>query len=266
MQPSILASLLAVSILTACSAADSETEKSSSNDVIASADPCEGLTTSDVSEPVRSFMAEHEMIGGSDEQDLPDLGISMRWEAVSLVPAANHCLVVMNVVTRLSYEGEPSTSAESVANDVLVIGKDGPDLKVSKFEDAIQVPEKVRAIVGTFASGRDGASRYFAELTGPSAVDALKSVMAKRPYSGFSGVAVKGTKAAFDSTPGRNWQIVEAEFSLRRGHTGEALDIYAYQLDAAFEDYFDHGVQRETALGSGVQVSPWDCRIDEILE
>src|SRR5690606_32989346 len=93
------------------------------------------------------------MIGESDEQDLPDLGISMRWEAVSLVPAESHCLVARNVVTHLSYEGEPGTSAESVANDVLVVAKDGPNLGVSRFEDAIHVPEKIRAAIGTRSSG-----------------------------------------------------------------------------------------------------------------
>lgn len=251
----------------AAPAADGDTPSANESDVTsAAADPCKGLTLEALAADARTFMLKEKLAVATDEQDFPALGMSMKWKPVALVTAKeakDKCLVAMNVVTTTD-DGDDD---ESSTNEVIAVARTPQGLVFSKFEDAVRVPPSLRAIIGEPSIDKKGwdDSDFYAEFRGDSAVAIMKDVLTKRAYYGFSGVAVKGKKLDYDKTPGRNWQITNAEFSIRRGMTAEVLDMYAKQLDGDFDGYFSGGMHTETPLGTGVNVAPWNCAVKEIL-
>ncbi|MCC6277936.1 MAG: hypothetical protein IT289_08490 [Oligoflexia bacterium] len=199
-------------------------------------------------------MKSQGLIKESEEVDLPELGISTKWSATALVHKGKIDLLVMKLVTTLK-DGKTEESSEF---EVLAVTKENRKHKIKSFESVIQIPQKIIAKVGGLPDGPGNVSYYYVELSGESVIAALKSVMTGTPYAGFLGIVVPGPKAKYDPTPNRTWRIVDATFDLRRGSTGEGLDIQAYQLDEDFHGYFSGAVPTKSSTGlDGVQVGPW---------
>jgi hypothetical protein len=72
----------------------------------------------------------------------------------------------------------------------------------------------------------------------------------------------RGSKASFDPTiVGREWKIVGAEYSLRRGASAEVLDLMAWQLDgldgSGSSEVYWQGCDRPNGLIGKCNIAPW---------
>lgn len=174
----------------------------------------------------RTYMQQNNLIRNGEEMDFPALGIpSLSWQMVKATLHNNTCLVVMSV----GMQGEPSSFGGMY--EVLVAEpKSSNSIRFAPFRERMSIPSKIIAKIGR-SGDAENLSFYYVELSGYSVEDALKSHFSKTPYAGFSGIAVLGKKAAFDPTPARNWKVTEGKYNLRRGMTGEGMDVQAYQLD-----------------------------------
>lgn len=188
---------------------------------------CEALASPEFGEAARSYMRENGLIGEGSEADLPDIKVFIRWHLHKVVGHKAGCLVVMTLVANTDLQNPEAHSAYEV------VGYDRKSKRFLPFESMVKVPKKIVARIGDRPDLDRKFGYYYVELSGPSVADALKSVVTNTLYSGFSGVAVLGEKAAFDPTPKRNWKIVDGTYSLRRGMTGEGMDIQSFQLDGS---------------------------------
>jgi hypothetical protein len=223
-----------------------------------------------VNKAAREFGFKSGLISKADEA-IREFFPVQKWTLVKAVPEGNGCALVMDLCMALTPKDEPICSG--AAYEVLAL-KAG---KVVKFQDAFTVPFTLRAGIGLiqpdFHPGPEDQSPpvqgselptdlYYVELSGDSALDAMKSIVSKTPYGGFSGTIsaknrhrVNGKvdgdpdgKWDFDPTPERTWKIVEPKYSLRRGNSAEILDVRPIQLDDDFHAYYS---------GSGGNVAPW---------
>ncbi len=206
----------------------------------------------------RDFMKKNKLILAEDEQSFPELGVQVKWELIRLETASlGNCLAVMSLCTKVNGARECTT-----AHDVLGLVPT-PSPKIVPFANVVSLPKSAIARIGLEGGLRHPdlgkVTDFYALLKGASMVDAYKSLVAKVPYFGFSGVAVLGKKASFDPTPKRNWQLEKADYSLRRGTTAEVLDIQAFQFDGMNGDanaYWTGCNQPNNKFGK-CDVAPW---------
>lgn len=215
---------------------------------------CKALPIASTEDLAKSYMKQHGLILEGDELNFPDMGIKTQWKLVKIEPIKNGCLVVMAVCGLTEKAGASCEGLDPI--EVLGVRLEKSSPVFVKFEDLYEVSEKVIAKIGH--PDVDDPSYYYAELTGKSAVNATKSMIAKIPYYGFSGIAVLGNKASFDPTLNRNWKIVNASFDLRRGLTAEVLDVQAYQFDGDDAEVYWRGCLKSEENQHGTcLVAPW---------
>lgn len=172
-----------------------------------------------------AWMKSNRLIRDGEESQFPALGLKTQWMLLKVVPSqGSSCLVVMGLCELLGTSPECTNAGAYEVLRLLM-----PSKRLVAFEDTVTLPKTLVARIGTL--DMNDPSYYFVEFTGDSVVAALKSVQTKTPYYGFSGTAVRGKKAAFDPTPGRDWKIVNGRYDLRRGMTGEGFDVQAFQFD-----------------------------------
>ncbi len=210
---------------------------------------------------VRKFLEKNELIPAGSEFSYPEIGISTKFEIDEVREFEGKRLIIVKSFNRIKTPGETDQIQKSQEFEVIV---QKPDCNLSKFEDVFRIPRVLdvkightnyEEIVRTFPM----YSFYYATLTERSSIiDAMKSVFSGIRYFGFSGYVVKSQPLSFDKTPNRSWSVVDAKFSLRRGMSGEAGDIQAYQLDGDFEGYFAGAIIKRTSIGAdGAWIAPW---------
>ncbi|MGZ3695718.1 MAG: hypothetical protein ACXWQO_16585 [Bdellovibrionota bacterium] len=209
---------------------------------------CEQKFNEDTNQLARAYMKENKLIRKGDERLIAEASVKTRWELMKVVPAENGCLAAMAVCKVDVNEGK---SCYGTSYEVLGIT---PDDKIVPFEQLVNVPRKIIAKIGSNTGGlSEEPGYYYVALRGKDAIDAVKSLAADFPYPGFSGIALRGKKASFDPTHDRKWQITEARYRLRRGDSGDALDIQSFQLDGwetvGADVYWDNCVQPENEYG-----------------
>jgi len=210
----------------------------------------------------RSYMKNNGLIHEGDEQSYPELGVDIRWSLLKLTQTPEGCFLIMAVCTVVGENKECPPNMYEVMG--LVSDRNGAD-RIVPFEQLYPVPRLLIAKIGFNSSIHTESpepSFYYALLSGNDAVDASKSLVTGTPYAGFSGVAVRGSKAAFDPSLNRDWQITQAHYSLRRGPTAEVLDVQAFQLDglvdsSGAEGYWKGCEQPGQTYGS-CEVAPWN--------
>lgn len=199
------------------------------------------------------FMARNGMIRENEEKDRPRYKISSKWKLTDRVRDQGHELLIMQIVDRVEEKEQRRFEFE-----VLVLIDNQGQKTIARFEDVYVLPQSVIVKIGHAEPTSGDTSFYYVELAGPSLIAALKSAHSGYRYHGFMGTIIPGGKADFDPTPGRTWRVVDATFDLRRGSTGETLDIQAYQFDADFEGYFSGAIPKRASSGvAGVSVGPW---------
>lgn len=219
--------------------------------------------TEQVHQEVRSFMLKNDLILPTDELSLPELGISLKWTIFKVVPAKSDCLVVMAVCTYLE-DGSKDCPAGSPFEVLTIVSdkKESVGFRVVPFEETIDLPKKAVATIGAPLETHSAElSYYYVMLSGKDLVDAYKSFLSKTSYAGFSGVVQRGQKASYDPTVNRDWEVIEAKFSLRRGDTAESLDIQAFQLDGLDSEgaqaYWDGCIKPNAQQKMQCLVAPW---------
>jgi hypothetical protein len=220
---------------------------------------CQTLQTSQTNSKIRTFMRQNGMIKDGDEVNFPDLGVQVRWELKKLLAEGNNCLAVMSLCSKTGTQKDCDQAIEVVA----LKSAGGTGYSVKKFETVVSTPASLIAQIGHHPDETEtDLSFYYVKLSGVDAISANKSWRTGTPYYGFSGTAVRGQKAAYDPTtnPGRNWQIQNGKFDLRRGMTAEVLDVQAYQLDgldASGAEGYWQGCQRPNEIVGKCDVAPW---------
>jgi hypothetical protein len=218
---------------------------------------CENLKTSQTNSKIRAFMHQKSLIKDGEEMTFPDLGIQVRWELSKLLPEGANCLAVMSLCSKAGDEKNCDQAIEVVA----LKASGQSSYSIETFETIVVTPSVLVARIGSHPnSNAMDQSYYYAKLTGADAIAANKSWKTHTPYYGFFGVAIRGQKADFDPTPGRDWQIKNAKFDLHRGLTAEILDIQAFQLDGldgSGADGYWHGCQQPNNTVGECQVAPW---------
>ncbi|RYZ67129.1 MAG: hypothetical protein EOP09_11565 [Proteobacteria bacterium] len=217
----------------------------------------------------REFMEKNSLIMDGEELNFPDIGVSISWKLSKVVTDQNACLVVMALCGADS-GGASCTEPTSIEVLALLPGANSAQDKIASFTTLHPAPARIVAAIGEQGAVR-GYSPYFVELKGASVVAALKSAYARAPYAGFSGTLVRGSKASFDPTPGRDWKVIQGQYDLRRGTTAEVLDMEAFQFDGldpggSAEGYWTGCQKPERAQGAECLVAPWNAAfIDHIL-
>lgn len=241
--------------------------------IIASLLPSAWVVASDCNvqpdeETILRFAFDHQVISKSDETD--NFGVLTKWRVAKSKSAAEGCVHVLELCIEM--DGQKFCEAEGPFD--AVASKNG---NLLKFEDLVAVPDRLNVAFGVQSYSRVDTNTgmscrttalpedlYYAEITGASVLEVMKSVHGQIPYSGFwanlsatnvttdptTGITT-GTpdgKLPFDPTAGRTWKVKEAGFSLRRGMTPEIHDVRAIHLDENFQAYFS---------GSGQKVAPW---------
>ncbi len=201
----------------------------------------------------RAFAASCELTPSLQKkahQAMLDLGLTgvddenrfVTWQltrTVALPLDPSKCLLVMNNCGRFNMDDVPDC-ASSAIREVLAMDSSG---KIGRFESVVHVPAKIRVGIA-----QQLGKSFYAELDGASAIDAWKAILSQTPYWGINGYPANNGKLSFDPTPGRTWKLEKVTYSLRRGLTGEALDVYAHEFDDDFEG---------TNRGCGGQVASW---------
>lgn len=220
---------------------------------------CNRMTSRELEEPARAHLQKERLIRPGDEFELAELQIRSRWSFLKTVFSEKHCFVVMALCTTTKQVTECGDAPFEVFGIVRPRGDSERTQVFVPFTELRPVPKTVVAKIGS----KDGPdlSYYYVPLQGDSAVSAVKSWFAKVPNPGFSGTAVRGTKGVFDPTPGRNWNVINASFDLRRGMTAEVLDVQAFQLDGldegGAEGYWQGCQEPPGDTGQRCLVAPW---------
>ena len=191
---------------------------------------CPNVLNAKMSASALNFMKQHDLIHDGEELDFPAIGIKTKWDSVRVEPIPNGCVAVMALCTFQGPQGAQTKTCDDGPFEVLGLKFNHNIPIIVPFESVYPVPKEVIAKIGTAGDVTD-PSFYYVKFANKSALAAVKSVVAKISYGGFSGNAVLGGKAPFDPTANRNWQISIASFDLRRGMTAEVLDIQSWQLD-----------------------------------
>ncbi len=208
---------------------------------------------------VRAYMLKNGLIRPDEEQKFPDLGIDVRWELTKVVSVGAKCFAVEAICSTTAGKKECGQAYEVMA---LVKSPRTKKYEVMAFEKVQVIPSSAVAKIGLEPgnSHQHEKNYYYALLSGADVLAATKSIVAKAPYFGFSGVVSRDGRASFDPSPNRDWKVSKANFDLRRGLTAEVLDISSYQLDGLDEEgadgYFSGCNQSDGKPGT-CEVAPW---------
>lgn len=220
----------------------------------AKAEPCSQRQNIRTEKLVRAYMVKNSLIKPEEEQHLPELGISTRWALHKTVKTPFGCFAVTRILSQIGNQREwlPESNAFGI-----VFGNAGQPDRIVSFQTLRPVARSVIAKIGLKGNAihpRYGrVTNFYVKLDGQSAIEATKSLDLNLPYAGFNGIAVRGSKAPYDPTPNRNWHIQKGTYSLRRGDSGEEMDIQAFQLDGMDES----GAEAYWGGRKALQVAPW---------
>lgn len=207
------------------------------------------------------MMTKNKLILENDELEMPLFSWKSKWDLYKLVQIKDRCIAVMSIC--IFRNGERNCEGKTFDAFALAATNEVDIYEFENFQKALGLPSVVIAKIGDIDI-ENQPGYYFAKLSGESAAFAQKSFLTKTRYGGFMGTVELGSKADFDSTENRNWQVIEASFSPRRDFTSEPLDIQSYQLDGLgdkpSEAYWSACSPPDLAPVDGPQqclVSPW---------
>jgi hypothetical protein len=199
-------------------------------------------------------------------EEIKEGDFKVRWGLDRVAMHGTTCLAVMQPCFTIDSE----TTCEPSSVEVVAYTVSGSSVTATTFEDAINVPDKLRVAMGNIQPDYDangaplpGLSQdlYYMELEGESVAMALKSIYTESHYCGFTGLVIKGGSPSYDPTLGRMWSVVEAKYDLRRGSTHEAGDIRPIHWDKEFSAYWSGAVRRPVTVDGktveGAEVLPW---------
>lgn len=204
---------------------------------------------------MRSISKLRELGLATGEINKPEFGIETKWELRQIQhDSTGDSFLIMRLVQYI----DGAEVAFSREFDVLAMSQG----QLRAFEEIVPIPDQLPVRIGSedtpVPSPPDNSNYYYATLKDRnSVIAALKSLKTGIRYHGFSGIVISGA-SNIDPTPGRTWRVVDAEFSLRRGSTAEALDIIPGHFDDNFQAAWNGGVRTMSSLGiEGVSVAPY---------
>lgn len=220
-----------------------------------------------------SFAFKNKLLDKREELGFPSLGISQKFRISSIKEFSGKCLLTIKLLRQTDENEEWAREFEVIVYN--------PEKKTYLlFEKSFEMPKSLFIGIGSTTVGTDASGSrieilnpemYYVELVEQrSIIDAVKSIVVGETYAGFSGFVVPDKKLSFDPTATRGWRVVNPQYSLKRGATGETLDIQAGQLDSAFDTYFNGGIRKSINIDGktieALQVAPWgDSTIRKFL-
>jgi hypothetical protein len=271
-------------LLAACTSSSeptAEEQQLSLDAQVPSAAACVALgKDASLSERTRAFMQTKHLIVPGEEDD--SAGTKIRWVATATGYAAGKslpgivqtpiCVVLMRLQMSVGGVSEFTTQG-----GFELLNFDGKGFTTMDASRSVKLPKTLRAQLGMQddPSGNE-LGRWFYEFSGPSVAELVKEFLIVETFpqvpqtdgliaavevnreirNGVEFVWPTG-RFSWDTTATRTWKLApRATWSLRRGQTGEAFDVYAQEFDSALA-----GVSATKPLNAGLGflsgVQPW---------
>lgn len=201
----------------------------------------------EVEDAAHKYLEDNGLIK-KDEEGKMSAMFSTKWGITRIVDHGEVSAVLMN---NHILQGDSFVENQQGAWQVIAMKKGASGgFEFMPFEKGFALPSSLKIALDNNPPDTKKRGLYYMEAKGRSLVDVMKTLYCGQPIVGLSAKLApkENGKLDFDPTQGRNWQLVEPEFSLRRGLSAEIYDVFPDLLDSSYE---------QTAKGAAYAIAPW---------